>query len=269
MIWKKILFWALAVIITLSASVYQRMTGPTYPRDYKISKDTLTLKFSLPRSHGGADDCPVELAIPENISGYILYRRFPSDAAFDTLNMKRSSGKLTAALPHQPPAGKLEYHLELFRDGNLIDLGDTENIIIRFKGEVPGWALIPHIFLMFLAMLWSNATALFAAGKIPSYRKHIFITLLLFLAGGFIFGPIVQYYAFGDFWTGWPNGKDLTDNKVLLSVIIWILAWVFNRKAGRRWLVILAAVVLLAIYMIPHSMNGSELNYESGEVVTG
>ena len=34
-------------------------------------------------------------------------------------------------------------------------------------------------------------------------------------------------------------------------------------------MVIVAALFLFAIYMIPHSLRGSELDYGSGEVVTG
>ncbi len=269
MFWKKLIFWITAVIITLSASVYQRMTGPSYPKKYVLSTEESIIRFTLPRSHGGDDDCPVSIKVPEGYQGNILYRRFPGSAPFDTIVMKANQDTLCAALPHQPPAGKLEYHLELFRNGKKIDTGDRENIIIRFKGAVPAWILIPHILLMFLAMIWSNATALFAAGKLPAYKKYLGITIILFLAGGFIFGPVVQYYAFGDLWTGWPNGKDLTDNKVLIAIIVWIIAWIFNRKKERRWLAVLAALVLLGIYLIPHSMNGSELDYESGKVITG
>jgi hypothetical protein len=52
-------------------------------------------------------------------------------------------------------------------------------------------------------------------------------------------------------------------------VIIWIAALLMNRKKERRWMVIVAALFLFVIYMIPHSARGSELDYESGEVVTG
>lgn len=266
---KKTGFWVLAVFISAATMIYQRKTGPTYPRSYELSVDGESLQFSLPRSHGGDGNCTVAIAAPEQITGKLLYRRFPGESRFDTLLMERSGDSLYAELPHQAPAGKLEYHLELYHQGVRLDLGDKENVVIRFKGGVPVWALVPHILLMIFAMLWSNATALLALGKLPQYKKHMHITILLFLVGGFIFGPIVQYYAFGDFWTGWPNGKDLTDNKVLIAIIIWLAAWLLNRKKERRWAVVLAALILLAIYLIPHSMNGSELDYESGEVVTG
>jgi uncharacterized membrane protein len=72
----------------------------------------------------------------------------------------------------------------------------------------------------------------------------------------------MQEYAFGALWTGWPFGHDLTDNKTLVSLIIWIIALFVLRKnrENRIWPVI-AFVVMLAVYMIPHSVLGSEIDY--------
>ncbi|MCF8225922.1 MAG: hypothetical protein K9J30_08580 [Bacteroidales bacterium] len=266
---KKIILWFAAVLITLGASVYQRMTGPTYPKDITLRFDSEIYRFDLPRSHGGNTDCPVEIELPKEFTGKIIYRRYPTKDNWDTISMYRNNSTLLAYLPAQPPAGKLEYHLKLEKDGVPVALNLKQNIVVRFKGEVPVWALIPHVFFMFFAMLWSNATGLQAATGISAYKRNTLITVILLMIGGLILGPIVQKYAFGAFWTGWPFGEDLTDNKVLLSVIIWLVALFANRKKERKWLVIVAAVFLFAIYMIPHSMRGSELDYDSGNVITG
>lgn len=269
-IWiKKTLFWVLAVLITLGASVYQRMTGPTYPTDIQFSFEGENYKFELPRSHGGTTDCPVEINLPKQFSGDIIYRRYPSGTSWDTIPLHRVDKNLLAFLPNQPPAGKLEYHVTIQADNKQVDLKQKENIVIRFKGMVPSWVLIPHILFMFFAMLWSNAAGLQAVANISSYKRNSLITIILFLIGGMILGPIVQKYAFGAYWTGWPFGEDLTDNKVLLSVLVWISAYLLNRKKERKWLIVVAALILFAIYMIPHSMRGSELDYNSGNVVTG
>ena len=95
------------------------------------------------------------------------------------------------------------------------------------------------------------------------------ITIILLLIGGFILGPVVQKYSFGQFWTGWPLGDDLTDNKTLFALIAFVAAWFLRNKSYGRWLAIGAALVMLAVYLIPHSMGGSELDRETGEVVTG
>jgi hypothetical protein len=73
---------------------------------------------------------------------------------------------------------------------------------------------------------------------------------------------MVQKFAFGAYWTGWPFGHDLTDNKTLVALLIWIVALIvqLRNKKGRAW-VIAAAIILLAVYLIPHSVLGSEIDY--------
>ena len=266
---KKTLFWLLAFLITIGAAVYQRMTGPTHPLNVKFSVETEDYKFTLPRSHGEETDFLVEIALPDQFSGEVVYRRFATNDSRDTIRLHRIDNNLVAFLPQQPPAGKLEYHVNLRKNGTDVDLGLEENIVVRFKGIVPNWALIPHVLFIFLAMLWSNATGLQAAANIKSYRRNALVTLVLLVIGGLILGPIVQKFAFGAYWTGWPCGEDLTDNKVLTSVIIWIAAIMLDRKKERKWMIILAALFLFTIYMIPHSMRGSGLDFETGQVITG
>ncbi|MCP4313922.1 MAG: hypothetical protein GY790_21925 [Bacteroidetes bacterium] len=267
---KKVLFWVLAVAVSLSAMVYQRLTGPTYPKKYEISHQNEEFHFNLPRSNNGRPgDYPVEVQLPEGFSSNLIWRLFPSDNPWDTLVMERKEGLLTTSLPHQPPAGKIEYHLELMADGKPIDLHEGESVVIRFRGDVPAWALIPHVLMMIMTVIWSMATIIFALANIPSYKKHVKVTIIFLVIGGFILGPIVQKYSFGQFWTGWPLGEDMTDNKVLLALVAYLIAWFLRNKSYGKWLAILAAVVMLGVYLIPHSMNGSELDVETGEVITG
>ncbi len=267
---KKVLYWVLAVVISLAAMFYQRMTGPTYPKKYEVSYQNEEINFSLPRSNNGRPgDYPVEVELPDAFSAKVIWRLFPSEDPWNTLEMERQGDLLSTSLPHQPPAGKIEYHLELMADGKIIDLGDGENVVIRFRADVPAWALIPHVLMMILTVIWSMATIIFALANIPSYKKHVGVTIIFLLIGGFILGPVVQKYSFGQFWTGWPLGEDLTDNKVLFALIAFLVAWFLRKKSYGKWLAIGAALVMLAVYLIPHSMGGSELDRESGEVVTG
>ncbi|MFZ0391231.1 MAG: hypothetical protein WAN36_12310, partial [Calditrichia bacterium] len=51
-------------------------------------------------------------------------------------------------------------------------------------------------------------------------------------------------------------------NKTLIAMLGWLFAWYKNRNGHRsRWAVVLAAVIMLAVYLIPHSVLGSELDY--------
>jgi hypothetical protein len=174
-----------------------------------------------------------------------------------------------AEVPPQPAAGKIQYYFEITDSNGTHTFSKDSPIVIRFKGGVPGSVLIPHILFMFLAMLFSTLAGLMSIIKFPLYKKYSIWTLALFIAGGMILGPIVQYYAFGDLWTGIPFGWDLTDNKTLIALIFWILAVVMNRKKERPLYTALAALVLLLVYSIPHSLFGSELDYSTGEVTQG
>lgn len=267
-----VLYWILAIVITLGTAVYQRMTGPTYPKRITFEIGNQEYNLKLPRSYGGAGDCPVELAIPdEGVSGAIVYRRYPSSEDWKSIPMKREGELLTTTLPHQPPAGKIAYYIMLKdADGKEIKIPDEEEpVVIRYKGAVPDYVLGPHIFFMFFAMLLSNLTGLLALAGFSRQVLYGRITLVLLIIGGMILGPLVQKYAFGELWTGVPFGWDLTDNKTLIAFVFWMVAVLGNWKKERPWLTVLAAVMLMLVYMIPHSLYGSELDHESGKVIQG
>lgn len=267
---KKTTFWILAIFITLASAYYQRKTGPTYPKKVEIELNQQLINFKMPRSHYSTSDCLIEIPVKDSLTkGAIVYKRFPTQDEWKRIELNYSDQKLTGYLPKQPPAGKLQYYIKLWNGNTPQNIQTSQEVIMRFKGEVPDWALIPHVILMFAAMLISNLSGLFALGKI---KKQVFygrLTLILLLAGGMIFGPIVQYYAFGQAWTGIPLGWDLTDNKTLIAVIFWFAAVVANSKKTNYKYTIVAAIVLFLIYIIPHSLFGSELDYEKGKVVTG
>jgi len=266
---KKALIWILAIVITLAAAYYQRKTGPTYPKKVSWSLNDQEYNSELIRSSKTGEDCPIVIPADENTNGIIIYRRYPFDNKWDTISMVTGTEGLSAALPSQPPAGKLAYQIILSRDNEEVVLPEEEPVIIRFKGGVPAGIMVPHIIIMFFAMLLSNAAGLMALWKLPRFKLYATLTLIFLFIGGGILGPLVQKYAFGDLWTGIPFGWDLTDNKTLIALVMWLVAVLFNRKKERYGWVVAAAVVLLLVYSIPHSMFGSEFNYETGEVIQG
>lgn len=256
---KNFLLWLLAFVITFSVAFYQRMTGPTYPIRGEKKINETTVKFKLYRSHGGESDHEVKIKVEnQNISGYIIYKRYKTDDSWTEVPMTRESVYLIGKLPHQPPAGKLLYKVMI----DEISLTDEKPVIIRFRGDVPAAILILHVFFMFTAMFVSTRTGLQALDRSRNPRKYALWTTGLLFIGGMILGPLVQYFAFGDFWTGFPFGTDLTDNKTLIALIGWIAAVIAGRggKPARGW-VLGAAILLLVVYLIPHSLLGSELDY--------
>lgn len=260
----------LAIVVTLVAIVYQRSTGPTYPKKIQLEWQGSEYRFKLPRSQGGEVDARVAIPnISDSVSATLFYRRFPSKDDWTAVAMVNHGKEIVGDLPNQPPAGKLQYYISLVENNSVQTIGSkAEPVMIRYKGEVPTWVLAPHIFCMFFAMLLSMVAAVEAFYRTQLSVRMAQMTLGFLVAGGLVLGPIVQKYAFGVYWAGFPWGYDLTDNKLLIGVLGWTFGVVMIQGFKKYWAPGVAAAILLAMYSIPHSMMGSELNYESGEVGT-
>jgi hypothetical protein len=123
---------------------------------------------------------------------------------------------------------------------------------------------------MFMAMLFSTLTGLVVIFRAKNSYIFAWITVISVGIGGLILGPIVQKFAFDAYWTGWPFGHDLTDNKSLVAFIFWVVALAVMKKnrENRLWPVI-ASIVLLVVFMIPHSVLGSEIDYTKEKTEAG
>ncbi len=254
--------WTIAVVVTLGSLVWQRTTGPTYPARGRVQLAGQTIRMSLDRSNSTASDQVVRIQVPDpGVTGEVVWRRYPTPDAWQVITLSRDGGSLAASLPRQPSAGKLEYQVRLSR-GAEHTVFPERPAITRFRGDVPVWILIPHIAAMFLGMLFAVRAGVEALAPRRDMRRLAWTTLGLFLVGGFFLGPLVQHYAFGQWWTGVPFGWDLTDNKTLLVALAWVFA-LWRLRGGRpaRGAVGLAAVVTLVVFAIPHSAWGSQIDW--------
>ncbi len=264
---RSIILWVIAVLITVASAVYQRMTGPTYPIRGEITIEGTTVQYTLPTSHAGETNCPIEIPMTDNaMSGMIDWKRYKSSDHWSTEVMKMKDGKLVGELPLQPPAGKIMYRVRLAKGMNTMTINDGNEVIIRFRGDVPWFIIIPHVLCMFLGMLFSTRAGMDFFNQNKDLVKLANWTLLLLICGGFVFGPLVQKFAFNEYWTGWPFGGDLTDNKTAIAVLFWVIAAILIRKTERpaKWAVI-AAIVTFIVFLIPHSLLGSEIDYSKVE----
>ncbi|HAZ09196.1 MAG TPA: hypothetical protein DCZ01_11915 [Elusimicrobia bacterium] len=259
-----------AIFITLAAIIYQRTTGPTYPKKVIIEAAGNRIKIPLPRSHESETNAPVLIPILETgMSGRLLFRRYPTDDPWTERPLRPDGNQLVGELPSQPPAGKLQYYVSIHTsEKEQMLAGPEAPIVIRFKGAVPTAILAPHIIFMFFSMLLSALAGVEALFRTRIYFKISMLTTGCLFLGGMVLGPIVQKYAFGAYWAGFPYGYDLTDNKLLICVIFWAIALILNREKARPQWVTVAAVVLLIMYTIPHSTMGSQYNYHKGQIET-
>ena len=277
---RSILFWILAVIITIGCLSYQDKTGPTYPLEDDIEVFGNVVHFKFLRSETIGTDLQIMLKdpIPSGVSGFVKYRRYKSHDEWSTVQMepgnfeskarmKVESVKGTGVkLPSlQERAGKYEYFVFITNaDEESVSVTGDKPIYARYKSEIPDWALVIHILTIFISMAIAIRTVLEAIvnGK---FKWMIWASIISLLVGGFVFGPIVQWYAFGVLWSGIPFGHDWTDNKVVFELIFWFIAAYMNRGNRRnRGSVYFAGIATLLVYFIPHSIFGSEYNYQTG-----
>lgn len=269
---KNALLWFLALILMMAAAVYQKKTGPSYPYRGQFDAAGETLDYRLVRSEETTRNARVVLPAPSHgaLDAQLHFKRYKTADALSTVPLKRENEEYAAYLPAQPPAGKLTYFLTVEHESGAslrIPSAPDETIVIRFRGPVPAWILVPHIILVFFAMLIGIRSALAALIPEKTMIRWAWVAFIGMTLGGMILGPIVQKHAFGEYWTGFPFGSDLTDNKMLIMWLCWLVAvafitrWKNARPRLSRALVVAAAVVMIVVYLIPHSMRGSELDY--------
>ena len=264
---KSILWWIFAFIFTIGIAIYQRMTGPTYPERGTVTLNDNVIKYKLIRTADNDKDAEIAVEVAnKSVTGEISYKRFKSHDSLTSIPLVRSGDKLVFMMPKQPAAGKMEYSISLSGNNEKVILTEKP-VVMRFKGPVPTFVLAPHILLMFLAMLFSTRAGIEALRNGNRTYLYSLLTLVFLVPGGLILGPFVQNFAFGDYWTGWPmkgifHFGDMTDNKTLIAGLGWIVAVIMLRRNhnARGW-AIAAAIILLAVYMVPHSVLGSEIDY--------
>ena len=263
---KSLLLWIFSVIFTFAIAYYQRTTGPTYPVKGKVDFRGQEIKYKLIRTDTTSeisDSSEIKIEVPnKNITGRYIYKRYKSFDEWTHADLLRKDDFLIAYIPRQPMAGKIEYQILLKSDNKIIKLTE-EPVVMRYKGSVPTFILIPHVLLMFLAMMFSTRTGLEVLIKGKNIFKYTVVTLLLLIPGGMILGPIVQKFAFDVFWAGWPFGTDLTDNKTAIAFLAWIIAFfvIMKNKEKRKGFVLAASIILLIVYLVPHSLFGSEIDH--------
>ena len=269
---KAFLLWVLAVVLMFTSVVYQRATGPTYPFKGEIITDNQEYKYKLLRTQETTEGAKINFPNigSDNFSANLNYKRYQTKDSMTSVLFKLEDESYMAQLPLQPSAGKMEYFITGNVEGKAFRIPESgqDNIVLRYKDPVPGGVLWPHVFLMFFAVLFGMKAGLSALFEAATMRKWAIIALIGMTVGGMILGPIVQKYAFGEYWTGFPYGGDFTDNKMLIMWLAWALAMAIigfkskKKEFVSRIVVLGAAVIMTLVYLIPHSMGGSTLDYD-------
>ena len=274
-----LILWLLSGAMAVLVFFHQNRTGPTYPLRGAVPTAGGEAAFIFLRSEeiGTGLQILFREPLPAGLKGSVRWRRYKSADAWTETPMvagtfrfsrrgaveeTRGIGVTLPSLPER--AGKYEYFVRLDDGGSARSVTGEKPILARYKAPVPRWVLVPHILVIFLSLSLALRTGLQSLFLRP-VKGLLWTTIGSLLLGAFLLGPIVQRYAFGVLWSGLPFGYDWTDNKVLVELAAWAAAALFAGQARRARVAVLAATaVTLAIYLIPHSVFGSEYDYTKG-----
>ena len=270
---KKVSIWILSVLLAAAAMIYQRSTGPTYEYKGKLEHASGDYKYKLLRSQETTAQAIIEMPYVDGPSynATLHYKRYQTEDPISTQEFQLDNNKqFVAKLPVQPAAGKMEYYITGNIDGKDFAIPDKgeDNIVLRYKDPVSDWILVPHVTMMIIVIIFGIRAGLSALVDHGSMRKWVIVAFSAMTLGGMILGPLVQKSAFGEYWTGFPFGGDFTDNKMLIMWVVWALALAIigfkpkKKETVSRAAVLSAAVVMTVVYLIPHSMGGSTLDYD-------
>lgn len=270
---KQVLLWTAAIVLAGAAMIYQRSTGPTYEYKGNLEHAGESYKYELLRTHETTGGAKIELPQLKagNYNATMHYKRYQTKDSFTPVEFQLDGdSRFVAQLPVQPAAGKMEYYVTGAVDGkefNIPRKGEA-NIVLRYKDPVSDYILIPHVTMMILVIIFGIRAGLSALFDGSTMRRWVVVAFSSMTLGGMILGPLVQKSAFGEYWTGFPFGGDFTDNKMLIMWLAWALALAIigfkpkkNEKVSKS-AVLVASVVMMIVYLIPHSMGGSTLDYD-------
>lgn len=276
---RSFLLWLLSAAIAIAIFFHQNRTGPTYPLRGSVETKQGAVAFIFLRSEeiGTGLQIMLKEPLPTGLAGTVTWRRYKSQDAWTRTAMTAGTFRFTrrgeveearglgVVLPSLPErAGKYEYFVHLDDGSGARSVTGEKPIFARYKAPVPRWVLVPHILAIFISLTLALRTGLQAFSGGP-LKGLLWATVASLLLGAFVLGPIVQHYAFGVWWSGVPFGYDWTDNKVLVELAAWVVAAMLMQHPRRERIAVLGAtLVTLAIYLIPHSVFGSEYDYTRG-----
>jgi len=138
------------------------------------------------------------------------------------------------------PGTKMNVRIEYF-----IEAGDTTGNVtqepayapmnshsfrVMGSARVTPWLLWAHVIVIIGGLVMMGISALFGAAYLVRRKESNYanavtvagITTGMVFLGGFPLGWAVAYQRYGVAWTGLPFGLDITDNKTLLILLLWI-----------------------------------------------
>jgi hypothetical protein len=208
--------------------------------------------------------------------GGVLY--YAVDNGIEQMTTMNHSDDITLVgnLPAGEIGERLVYRIELTKDGDLKALmapAKERGYLLKYKGPVSAFVLIPHIILMFAGVFCSFMALFYGFDLILGKKKvkQAAIAVLLSFFCGFIGGVLIGIEVTrevfgGSGWGGWPIGDDVTDTKTEIFLLFWLVTMIFGWQglSGRKLsisnktfgsMIIVSFIITLIAFLIPHSIS--------------
>jgi len=275
---RKILIGVLITLVLLAAA---RRLSKNNPEDLAVSGDGISVTHStvFEQVGGGQPELILVVTPEEAASAEVLYR-IPGETAgyVERVPMDpEEDDQWIGFLPDIKKGGDIEYAFEVRSgSGTIVRLPEEQGdfIHLKYKGEVSNLVLILHVIFMFGAFFFMVMAALCAndlrkgVGTKKLTVKMVRWLILFTFIGGWPLGFILNRQRFGPVWEGFPFGYDVTDNKTQIMFVLWLmivlLGWgsftgrsmETDRFGDKEYstAVLIASVLSLAIFLIPHSL---------------
>jgi len=190
-----------------------------------------------------------------------------------------ASGRYAVSVTAGDRGGRIYYYFELIDSAGktlaVFKQPDDRPFMLKYIGEVPVVIIVFHIAFLFatvfcVSMAAVNALGVIGTGKnVHGMMVYMFWATVFTFMGMIPFGWPMNYYAYDVVWEAVPFGTDATDNKTQLIFVYLLfvtLAGVNSLTRGKRgrdlysprtrgWLGLTSFVLMLLIYIIPHSIQ--------------
>ena len=249
--------WALALVLALAGLFAQRLLSSKLPLAVLVDWEGRQVSAELARSHVGPGGQRLSIqGLDADWTGELIWRP-AGEGSFTRTALRNLGSLITGEIPAHPRGTQVEYRIEITTQRGLLRLPTRGTVITQFRGAAPLWVSLPHIVLLALGLLLAMRAGLEALALGEHAQGFASGSLLAFLGGGLILGPLMKHHAYGFLWAGPPQGLDSTDTKTLILLLAWLLPLLLRARGRRvRHWILLAALLSLAAFLIPHSSFG-------------
>lgn len=264
--------YGIALILTIGLLAIARRTSTRHSAEHFIQTGDIKASHRTITEAFNAEPALDVVVAPTSGLSAIAYYSTTKGGPYKADTLAMTNEGFSGVLPVLEKGKKWFYHIDLLKNGSIVGKfparGDQ---FIKFKGHVPVYILVPHIFCMFATVFLGLMTVFTAfdvvkgKGEIRKSVNYLLWTTVFVFIGGFPLGYLVAYIAFGQGWSGIPIGWDITDNKTVILFLAWLITLILARKGIKEAkiaisnktyfaLTIASLVVSIIIFMIPHSI---------------